>query len=116
MSFWSALKEVTRARGRANEARALDAAKKSSHRWVRSVRAGTQAEDREGIDIIVSSDVGELFIQVKSSVAGRDRFLEKNRKKHIEVVVANCTDDELKKRIDAAINRAREHVIAKRKR
>jgi hypothetical protein len=35
--------------------------------WFQGVRRGTPEEDRSGIDIIVDSDLGPLYIQVKSS-------------------------------------------------
>ena len=34
-------------------------------------RSATRAEDHDGIDVVVESDVGKLFVKVKSSRTGK---------------------------------------------
>lgn len=48
--------------------------------WILGVRQATHAEDANGIDVVVSTDVGKLFLQVKSSKAGLQRWRAKNRR------------------------------------
>lgn len=67
------LLEEGRARGKANEAAALRIVTEAvgSQPWVRLVRPAIPEEDRAGIDVVVeTTDVGYLFVQVKSSVSG----------------------------------------------
>ena len=56
---------------------------------VLSWRRATPKEDRNGIDFVVETPVGPLFLQVKSSQTGAAKFLERPRKTRIEVVVAS---------------------------
>jgi hypothetical protein len=80
-------------RGRRSEDHVLEAlALPSRPEWIRSVRKATKTEDRAGIDVVVESDVGKLFVQVKSSRGGKTHFEEKRRRARIAVVVAKVTD------------------------
>ena len=80
-------------RGRRSESHVLDAlALPSRPEWIRSVRKATKDEDHHGIDVVVESDVGKLFVQVKSSRGGKAHFEERRRSARIVVVVAKVTD------------------------
>lgn len=69
------------------------------------IALGTCIEDHSGIDVVATSDVGPLFIQVKSSPIGRLQFEEKYRQLErkrprlpiVEVVIVNdkLTDEEI---------------------
>ncbi len=73
-------------RGRANERLVLEACLLPQRpAWMKSARAGTRAEDHEGIDVVVESDVGKLFVQVKSSRTGKAAFAERRRRAHVAV-------------------------------
>ena len=53
------------------------------------MRLVTRAEDRAGIDLVAASDVGPLYVQVKSSNDGRRRYEQRGRRRFmVEVVVA----------------------------
>jgi hypothetical protein len=85
-------KEATK-RGRVNEVRVLEAlALPSRPAWMRSFRKASEEEDRAGIDVVVESDVGKLFVQVKSSRRGKAAFAERRRGARIAVVVVAVTD------------------------
>jgi hypothetical protein len=80
-------------RGRTNEARVLEAlALPARPTWMLSVRKGTKSEDHAGIDVVVDSDVGKLFVQVKSSRGGKVAFLGRRRSARIAIVVVHVTD------------------------
>ncbi len=80
-------------RGRTNEARVIEAlALPTRPPWMRSVRRATKAEDHAGIDVVVESDVGKLFVQVKSSRGGKAAFLERRRTARVAIVVVHVTD------------------------
>jgi hypothetical protein len=65
------LGEVGNDRGRFNEQRVLDTVQSLGLPWIVSVRFATRSEDREGKDIVCETAEGPLFLQVKSSRAGR---------------------------------------------
>lgn len=82
-----------RKRGRTNEARVLEAlALATRPDWMHAIRAATKAEDHAGIDVVVESDVGKLFVQVKSSRRGKSAFLERRRTARVAIVVVQVTD------------------------
>jgi hypothetical protein len=56
--------------------------------WVVRARRATKLEDRKGIDIVVqTSDIGRLFIQIKSSRRGADKFLREHSGSKAAVVI-----------------------------
>ena len=59
-------------------------------------RMATIKQDRSGIDIVCPSDVGELYLQVKSSALRAQRFRETRKKRgfkaEIGIVVAHHDD------------------------
>jgi hypothetical protein len=80
-------------RGRVNERKVLEACSLPGRpAWMTSARAATKAEDHEGIDIVVESDVGKLFVQVKSSRRGKAKFQERRRRAQVAVVVVKAGD------------------------
>jgi hypothetical protein len=80
-------------RGRTNEARVIEAlALPTRPAWMRAARKATKSEDHAGIDVVVESDVGKLYVQVKSSPGGKAAFLERRRSARIAIVVVHVTD------------------------
>ncbi|HZU96090.1 MAG TPA: hypothetical protein VFF73_05230 [Planctomycetota bacterium] len=62
---------AARRRGRDNERRVLQALLEGARpEWLESARMATNEEDHRGIDVVVASDVGDLYLQVKSSKTG----------------------------------------------
>lgn len=79
--------------------------------WVYSARLATREEDRRGIDVVVSTDVGPLYLQSKSSSKDAQRFRAKRRPILVEVVVAAAQDDTLMRRVRFALDRLRASVL-----
>jgi hypothetical protein len=80
-------------RGRTNEERVLHACRLASRPpWMKSARRATRAEDHDGIDVVVESDVGKLYVQVKSSRRGKAEFQERRRRARVAVVVVGSGD------------------------
>jgi hypothetical protein len=87
------LGKIGNERGRANEHRVLEACRLPMRpAWMTSARAATPAEDHDGIDVVVESDVGRLYVQVKSSRTGKAAFVERRRRAHVAVVVVKSGD------------------------
>jgi hypothetical protein len=104
-------------RGCANEHQVLAACLLPSRPvWMTSARAGTRAEDHDGIDVVVESDVGKLFIQVKSSRTGKAAFVERRRRATVAVVLAKNGDtlDELLRRVVGALAPIRKMYLKER--
>lgn len=74
------MREIGRAaqeRGAANEERlraAVIALRDGGTTWIIDARAAIQWEDAAGVDVVVRSDVGDLYLQSKSSRAGLVKF------------------------------------------
>ncbi len=84
---------LARERGRVNERRVLEAfALESRPPWIRRVREALRIEDNSGIDVVVESDIGKLYIQVKSSKAGKRDFLKRTRLLRIGIVLVKDKD------------------------
>lgn len=80
-------------RGASNEQLILAACQlKTRPTWMLSARQATALEDRNGIDIVIESDVGKLFIQVKSSKRGRIAFMAKQRRAEVAIVIPKLSD------------------------
>lgn len=68
--------------GRNNERRVLDALTEEILRagsipWIANVRLAMPEEDARGIDVIFDTDVGKIYVQVKSSKKARSEFIER---------------------------------------
>jgi hypothetical protein len=100
----SLLGELARRRGLENEKRVINACKlKTRPPWMQDVRKATPEEDRDGIDVVVESDVGKLYVQVKSSAVAKVAFQDKRRRARVAVVVVRPNDsksDLLRKVLD----------------
>jgi hypothetical protein len=80
-------------RGGTSEARVIEAlALPARPAWMRAARKATRSEDHAGIDVVIESDVGKLYVQVKSSRGGKAAFLERRRSARIAIVVVHVTD------------------------
>ncbi len=74
-------------RGRRNEERALDAVTTANLSWIRSARLATREEDARGIDLVLETDVGGLFFQIKSSHRGKRKFIDTHGKSRTRIAV-----------------------------
>jgi hypothetical protein len=89
------LKTLARERGMRNEQRVLFACQNPNRpAWMLEARLSTKEEDRDGIDIVITSDIGKLFVQVKSSTRGRELFTARRRRARVAIVIAHHDDTE----------------------
>lgn len=112
----SEIGRLGRQRGLDGEAAVLAAAQAMGERlpWVTGARAGTAAEDRRGIDVVVLTTLGPLCLQVKSSHAAARSWAEENGHRLIEVVVATPVPETMTGRLVVALCRLR-HRVEQRK-
>lgn len=100
-------------RGRRNEMVVEDALLTHNNRphWLLQARGCTEDEDSRGIDVVVTTDVGEVYLQVKSSYSNAQKFRRKSRAAVVGVVVVRPTDskdDIFNKAFDAVAKRRSE--------
>lgn len=109
---------VANSRGHQNEERVLASAVSAPNRlsWVRGARAADHREDALGIDVVVFSELGDLYLQVKSSYAGAASWMtsartaDRRRARMIEVVVAHVDTKVMAARVDGALWRLRKRI------
>ena len=109
--------EAAQALGRANEARLLEAVEylRERHAWILGVRQATREEDSKGIDLVVMTDVGEIYLQSKSSKTAAVDFMQKRRKLLIATVVIRGDKERVAGRALTALTDLRLVVLEKRK-
>lgn len=77
--------KIGRLIGERREEQLLDLLSQFSHSWVDTIRRSTREEDILGIDIVVQTkDVGNLYVQVKSSQNDARRFRKKHKQRDPE--------------------------------
>lgn len=103
-----ALNDISLERGRRNEERFFEAMNdplaKDLPPWILRARRPTSTQDKfEGIDAIIeTSDVGKLFVQIKSSMTGANNFKNgRHFKRNSSIVVVVIRDDDTPKTIRA---------------
>jgi hypothetical protein len=104
-------------RGRGNEKRVLEACQLPTRpKWMLEVRRGTRAEDHAGIDLVIESDVGKLFVQVKSSRRGKADFEEKRRSARVAVVIVRAGDsqEQILSKVVSAVAPLRKEFLGER--
>lgn len=119
-SLSRALGAVANERGASAERRVLLALAEAVPRtaWLKSVRRATADEDARGIDIVADSDVGKLYLQVKSSRQGAYRFRRFRKRGPAVIALVVCaqshTDDEVQRRVLTALGKVRDELLATR--
>jgi hypothetical protein len=95
--LWPEEERAARARGRRSEERALAACRSAARpSWIKTARPAAHDEDQAGIDLVLETDVGRLFVQVKSSMTGKAHFEAVPRKHRIAVVVVREYDSDVR--------------------
>lgn len=61
--------------------------------WLLESRACTEEEDARGIDVVVNTDIGEIYIQVKSSKSNAQKFLRKYPQRNVGMAIIRPQDD-----------------------
>lgn len=96
------LEKTERSRGFWTEERflrAIENANGNAPCWFKGISRSTREEDGKGIDFVIHTTVGNIFIQIKSSEAGANKFFKKiklKRLKNIIVLVIKIDYDEEK--------------------
>ncbi len=116
------LPDVTKGLGSFNEHRALAVLVQVPEddqlpAWFKEVITPTHDQDMRGIDLIVNTDVGHIYIQIKSSEAGRKRFeSQAKRNRPIAVVVVKHDEDDriVRHKVLQAVAGLRQKFLAKR--
>jgi len=80
-----------------------------SFEWIKDFRKSTPEEDKKrGVDFVISTkDVGNLFLQIKSSWSGKEKALKKHPR--IPVVVVHLGED-----LTQIENKIRETLVSQR--
>lgn len=102
--------------GKTSEGMALRILREFGPEWLGECRAATPEEDARGIDMVCGSDVGPLYLQVKSNAAGADEHRRKYPRSRAEVAIVaeRASDDAARAVLLTALGRARERVLARR--
>lgn len=67
--------------------------------WFLTYRKSTRVEDSKGIDFIIYTDKGEIFLQVKSSVKGAKSFFRAKRSRNFTRITLVVIDKYERKRM-----------------
>ena len=117
--FRMIFRKIALERGKTNEekvSRAFDSFN-GVPEWFLSIEKAPWKLDRQGVDHIVKTlDVGDIYLQVKSSRRGQKEFERRRRRKRIAVVVVNNydTDEELRAKVVAAADGLRMRYLLNR--
>jgi hypothetical protein len=111
-------------RGEDNEGRVLTAFERSTvpvPEWfIRIDRARFELDMDEGVDYVAQTNIGNLYLQIKSSWLGVDKFLTRQAKRRYNQYVAvfaildGMTDDEVCAGIIAVLFEKYAELLAKR--
>jgi hypothetical protein len=117
--FHKAFGDSVRQTGASAENKALQTSLSHMYQfvWIKSVRLSNKPEDSRGIDLVFKTkDVGDLFIQIKSSRRAARRFSDIKRSTLIGVVIVGSFDDKemIWNKIKDALLSLRQQILAKR--
>jgi hypothetical protein len=109
-------------RGRANEDKVFTALEEPgvfTPDWFQGVERPSDKQDLRGIDLIVKTrDVGKIFIQIKSSIIGMNRFLVEHPRTRLRIgiiiVSRNDTAEEIRQKVFGAAGLLRDKWLRKR--
>ena len=119
------IKSFLQASGRAENIKGISAEDKAfqtlcehfeEEPWIDFPRRATSEEDQFlGIDLVVETDFGKLYLQIKSSQASKKRFQKRKRRIMMEVVVVKPHEsrDQVWENLKTALERLRRQILAK---
>ena len=83
---------------------------------MQAVRKATRGEDHGGIDVVIESDVGKLYVQVKSSRCDKAAFQERTRRARVAIVVVHAGDsrEALLRRVVGEVAKLRAEYLRER--
>ena len=85
--------------------------------WFHGICGATQEEDCRGIDAIAFTDVGKIFLQIKSSSAGVEKFKKQQeqypeRKWSFPIIVRDAdSDTKILEKTRAVLSQARQTIL-----
>lgn len=86
--------------------------------WVSAVHRASAKEDRKGIDAVICTDVGKLFIQIKSSETGATEFRNGQHCRHrmigVIIIRDHHTPEDIRKRAKSILMELRQNIISVR--
>ena len=94
--IFKVLKNIQRSRGFQTEKkfmRAIENGNGNNPDWYNGVSKATIEQDQRGIDFIVHTSFGDIFIQIKSSQTGANKFLKKTKKQKVRIIVLVIKND-----------------------
>ena len=90
------LENIQKSRGFQNEERfmrAIENGNGNNPDWYNGISKATMEQDQKGIDFIIHTAFGNIFIQIKSSEIGAKKFLNKLRNKNFRIIVLVIKND-----------------------
>jgi len=116
-SLKTAFRRIAFERGVSSESLAKTALENltESIEWIDGFRKATPNEDRKkGIDFVIKTDVGKIFLQVKSSDTGKNESLKKHPKIPVVVISRNFDLEEIRSEIFTTLSEQRSSYLDKR--
>ena len=119
-------KEATDRKGFQNEERVIRSFNESVVAvpiWFRGIDWAPRNLDLDkGVDFVIQSDIGKLYLQVKSSELMANKFRRKQRRKHhrknkyiaVVVIHESDTDNVICYKVISAVGRKRQKLLAQR--
>ncbi len=80
--------------------------------WIYEARLATLKEDARGIDVVVETDLGKLYLQVKSSHYGAHKYRRKrpHAKTIVIIIPSDMTDAKLQNAVVDRLNCLRKQI------
>ena len=100
--------------GKAGERRVHEACKNGEKpSWWKSIRRATPQEDAEEIDHVISTDVGDIYLQTKTTLSESVKHRPSRTSRSIAIIYINLkeSDDEIWKKALLIIARERERKL-----
>lgn len=113
-------RHITNVYGREQELRILRIVNEMATEvtWLESARLATADEDARGVDIVTTTDVGSIRIQVKSSRAGYAKFHKKRRRRNqaidpllVMIITGEKTNEQLADQTYDELLRVRDIIL-----
>jgi hypothetical protein len=106
-------------KGETAEKRSLLAITSNCHElpWIDRARTATRSEDLRGTDIVIyTKDIGKLYVQIKSSMRGADKYRQKYPGRIIAIIIIReeYSDDVVWGEVRKAIVALRNNLLNKR--
>lgn len=88
--------------------------------WFKDIHRGTKHQDGLGIDLVVKTDVGDLFVQVKSDRRDMGKFKKRQKTRDQSfpsvacIVYKHCLEAQLSGQLIGKLRKMRNDILAKK--